>query len=322
MNIYKRFREFGGWRLVRAYWRMGLLGRAVVELAKMPFGRSNKVHSYSRLLKHVELHLKTQFRPVLQALKTEHESHDYEHLRSKKVWFCWLQGIDDAPEIVKACLHSQQIVLKDREVIVISEANFSNYVEMPDFFVRRYREGRIPRALFSDVLRLELLIRYGGTWMDASLLCTGTNYPPAVFDCNLFMFRYPGPDGRIASSLSISNWFITSCTNNILLLILRDLLYSYWKTYDCTVNYYIFHQFFAWIAAEYPLEMDHMPRGSSLAAIALGKKLDNNEPYDETWMNAHISRCCFNKLSCRVSPKMKSDPNNYYSHIISFANSL
>ena len=39
---------------------------------------------------------------------------------------------------------------------------------------------------FSDLLRLELLIKYGGTWVDASVLIT--NYTKESFNKDLFFF--------------------------------------------------------------------------------------------------------------------------------------
>ena len=32
--------------------------------------------------------------------------------------------------------------------------------------------GQITKTHLSDLLRLELLIRYGGTWIDATVFCT------------------------------------------------------------------------------------------------------------------------------------------------------
>ena len=40
---------------------------------------------------------------------------------------------------------------------------------------------------FSDLLRLELLIKYGGTWVDASVLIT--KYTKDYFNKDLFFFK-------------------------------------------------------------------------------------------------------------------------------------
>ena len=312
-KTYRRFREFGGLNLIRTYWRMGVLGTVAREIMRYLMGQSNRNRMYSRIQQRIAPKLREQYYPLLLTLKEKYKNIALEQHQSNKVWICWLQGLDNAPELVKVCLRSQQKLLTDREIIVITLDNYTDYVQLPDFFVNKYKQGHIPHALFSDLLRLELLIRYGGTWMDATLLVTNNNYPPKALNCPLFMFQYF--TGHERRPNGISNWFITACTNNRLLLILRDMLYQYWSDYDCTVNYYLFHQFFSWIAYEHPEEYKAMPRGSSLVAIELGRRMENGEPFDEEWFNDHIQRCCFHKISYRLTPKIKNDPNGYYQHI-------
>lgn len=101
------------------------------------------------------------------------------------IWWCWLQGIENAPSIVKAYFNSLMREFKGSKVQegqglsdgyvikVIDEKNWKEYVEHPDYIVKEWEKKQIPPALFSDLLRLELLIKYGGTWIDSTVLCTG-----------------------------------------------------------------------------------------------------------------------------------------------------
>jgi hypothetical protein len=41
--------------------------------------------------------------------------------------------------------------------------------------LEKYQKKIIDNTHFSDLLRLELLIKYGGTWIDASVLVTKYN---------------------------------------------------------------------------------------------------------------------------------------------------
>ncbi|MCM1107637.1 MAG: capsular polysaccharide synthesis protein [Clostridium sp.] len=68
----------------------------------------------------------------------------------------------------------------------------------------------------------------------------------------MFLFQYIRSDGRVAG---YSNWFITSCTNNRLLLVLRDMLYAYWRDFDCVLDYYIFHFFFSMRQIGFPVRL-------------------------------------------------------------------
>jgi len=243
--------------------------------------------------------------------KDFYESNELEQIRPNKVWTCWLQGFDKAPELVKACQTSWKKYLADKEIIQLTYENYKEYVTLPEHIVHRYERGQMPPALFSDLLRLEVLIKFGGTWMDASILCTGSNPEPVIMDCDLFMFQAL-QKGKYRF-LGTSNWFITSCSNNKLLMILRDVLYQYWKDYDCTLDYYMFHDFFYTIGNLYPEEIAAMPRKNRLLPLMLMQRI--GDKYDEEWMKKLTDRCCFHKLNYRLSEAVLNDNGNFY-HVV------
>ena len=142
----------------------------------------------------------------------------------------------------------------------------------------KYAKGIIPDALFSDLIRLELLIKYGGTWMDATVMIMGNNYPKEVFDRALFMPQYINRDGTWAG---ISNRMITASRENHLLILSREMLYEYWRRYDCVVDYYIFHLFFRMIARKYPDEVETMPFLNSYHSIELLEHLGEHGQSDK-----------------------------------------
>ena len=45
-------------------------------------------------------------------------------------------------------------------------------MELPGYIVEKWGKGQIPAALFSDLLRLQLLIKYGGMWIDSTVFCS------------------------------------------------------------------------------------------------------------------------------------------------------
>ena len=93
----------------------------------------------------------------------------------------------------------------------------------------------------TDLLRLELLITYGGLWLDATVLCTGTA-PEYFFDSDLFFFQTlkPGRDGHASY---ISSWLMEAKTNNKILMATRELCYEYWKTNNTMWDYFLLHDF-------------------------------------------------------------------------------
>jgi len=268
---------------------------------------------------------------------------------SGTIWWCWLQGIENAPSIVRACYNSlvqgEWFKAHGYTVSVIDAQNWKEYVELPGYIVEKWEKGRIPAAMFADLLRVELLIKYGGTWIDSTVLCTGVNDEQGslrekskenltenlsnsqldtdsklstlnsqlkkYMEAPLFVFQY-SKEGSVP--VSISNWFITACRNNEVLRVLREMLYAYWKDYDCVLDYYIFHLFFAMISKEYPEQMAAMPYAQSQRSLVLLHHW--GEKFDQRKWDRLSSEVCFHKLAFRVSDEVKKDKENYYNHIL------
>lgn len=299
------------------YARIGALWIGVKAFFRCLATRASFKRIYPQILNKVEPFLERKYAPVAQSFKNSSGHSGLEHRRSRIIWFCWLQGMEQAPDLVHVCHESLKRHLPDREIKLIDGENWRDFVELPGYVVRKWEKGRIPAANFSDLLRLELLIKYGGTWIDATVLCTGEpacGVPLSVYlDADLFLFQYT-PAGT-TQGIRISNWFITSCTNNPVLMAVRDMLYAYWKDYDCTIDYYMFHLFFEIVAREYPQQIAAMPYGSSQRSIALVSHW--NEPFKREKWERLVSMVAFHKLSYRVSEAVKNNKENYYHHLLS-----
>ena len=311
-KLLTRYRQFGGIKLVIEYTKIGALWPGVKAGVKCLVKRKSFKNIYPVVLKLVNPFLVKKYAPLMRSKKEEYGRKDHEHQRNKVIWFCWLQGMEQAPPIVKACYNSLKRNICNREIITIDAQNWREYVELPKYVVEKWEKKQIPPALFSDLLRLELLIKYGGSWIDSTVLCTGVEHTKEYLDADLFFFQYTE---RGSLPVSISNWFITSCTNNEVLMVLRDMLYAYWKDYDCTLNYYIFHLFFAMLSKEYPEEMTAMPYGQSMNSIAL---LQNcGEKFElEKWENL-TAKVSFHKLAFRMNDKIKNNKENFFNYILS-----
>lgn len=157
------------------------------------------------------------------------------------------------------------------------------------------------------------MTRYGGTWIDATVLCTGINHSEAFLNADLFLFQYTRPGCNTFGG--ISNWFISSCTNNEVLLVLRDMLYAYWKDYDCLLDYYIFHLFFSMLQKDaFHHEIANMPYGFSSWSLFLVKHW--GEAFDQDKWDRLISQVNFHKLTHRVDKKLILQTGNYFNWII------
>ena len=177
-------------------------------------GQLTMYKSYSWLKKHFENDLKQ--------IKTELPKEQNCNVAEKQVWICWLQGMENAPQIVQDCYASVCYWMKDWKITVITANNMNEYVQFPDYIVRKWKEGMISNTHLSDLLRLELLIRYGGLWIDSTTYMTGT-IPAYIDDSNFFVYRNGWMDMEM---INMGSWLIFSkYTNNKILLETQSLLY-------------------------------------------------------------------------------------------------
>lgn len=143
---------------------------------------------------------------------------------NKNVWVCWFQGYENAPDIVKRCIDSMYRWLSDYNVVVITMDNLFDYIDLPDHVISKWKNGIITNTLFSDFVRLDLLNRYGGIWIDSTVYFTGP-LPKYINDSDFFLYRCNHYDVTKFGE----SWFIKSSANNVVLHQTLQLMTEYWK---------------------------------------------------------------------------------------------
>lgn len=311
-GLKQAFQKQGGMELISRWWRAGVLPFAVVQTLLL--GLSKKSLELLRLS--VNHKILQKLRKKYRSCISEHKQHFVAAPRkhSKKVWVCWLQGMEQAPPLVQRCYRSLQENLKDREIILLTEENYRDYVTFPAHIAEKLASGEITRTHFSDLLRLELLINHGGTWIDATVFCSGGNIPAYMLDGELFVFQNlkPGADGH---STLISSWFMTACTNHPILLLTRDLLYRYWEKNHRLVDYFLIHDFFQLAIETYPEEWTSVvPFSNGTPHILLLRLF---QPFDPALWDSATAQTPFHKLSYKFEPTELEKEGTYYQKLMS-----
>lgn len=139
----------------------------------------------------------------------------------KRLFIYWYQGFQNSPDLVKKCLESWKFYNLLWEIIEIDQNNL--YKWLPD--LDRIETYNISYTHYADIVRLNLLKRYGGLWVDSTTFC---NKPlDEWLDDHLlsdfFCFSNPGPD-RI-----ISTWFIYSSKDNYIISKWLDKVNKFWE---------------------------------------------------------------------------------------------
>ena len=159
--------------------------------------------------------------------------------KEKIIWTCWLQGEENAPLIVKRCLASMRQNAYGYKVIVLDKQSIPKYVTVPDYIESKHQTGIIPHAHYSDIVRLMLLQKYGGVWIDSTIFLTGA-LPKYITDSPLFCYQ-PIYQGHV----ELANCFFASDKNHPIITAELDLLLAYWKKENKLVSYSLFHLMWA-----------------------------------------------------------------------------
>ncbi|WP_273754870.1 capsular polysaccharide synthesis protein [Leuconostoc mesenteroides] len=86
----------------------------------------------------------------------------------KIIWTAWFQGESNAPISIQYALESIKRHAKEYRVIVITNANLKNFIDIPDNIESAVQQKKISLAHYADWIRLKLLSEYGGVWLDAT----------------------------------------------------------------------------------------------------------------------------------------------------------
>lgn len=192
------------------------------------------------------------------------------------IWVLWLQGFEQAPELVKVCVQSLKRAVSEKEVLcLLDETNLSNYIDLPDFIVQKWKNGNISNAHFADLIRLRLLNVYGGVWIDATVYFTGNKLPDYIKSNRLFMFNMKESWKACTEPMVAANWLISAEPENKMLIILEVLLNEYWKKENKAVNYFIFHIFWTIIVECFPEEWNQVETVIRDPAQLLNTELDH-----------------------------------------------
>lgn len=229
-----------------------------------------------------------------------------------KVWVCWLQGIEQAPPVVKKCVESiYRHAGGTEKVVLLSEENMNDYIQMPPDLLEKWKKGIISNTHFSDLFRLALLVEYGGVWIDSTSYLT-EDLPDYVLNADLFCFK-AGPIAKIVAS----NWFFAAKPHHEILEKTRNLLYEYWRKENRLVGYSIFHPFFTMAVESNPScreEWRQVPAFNDMNAKVLADELFT--PYiPERWKQ--ICRFSFiHKLSYKFKEEEYRKPDTFYAAFI------
>ncbi len=148
------------------------------------------------------------------------------------VWQYWGQGVEHAPPLVRNCLASVEQNAAGRERILLSDKTLAHYLDVPGALMDRRDFWGWTK--FSNLLRLMLLEKHGGTWVDATVLF-GQPMPQWITASEFFVYQWDH-DPRI-----VATWFIHSKSGHPLICAIRAAYQEYFLRARTPGDYFMFH---------------------------------------------------------------------------------
>ncbi len=220
---------------------------------------------------------------------------DFEYEKSDKVFGCWMQGYENAPLTIQNGYNSFKKFLPDRDIIFITEDNMSDYVNFPDYIIEKWKKGIISNTHFADLLRAELISKYGGIWCDYTAQCIG-DFPEYMTDSPLFVFNNIN---RGDETIVASSWYLSACKNNYIITAVRDMLLEYWKRENVAYHYLIYHMFFTMACKHFNEEWEKVTFASNINPHIIQWK-EATKPFDMKRFNEIKAICPIQKLSNKM----------------------
>ncbi|HDS1115703.1 capsular polysaccharide synthesis protein [Pluralibacter gergoviae] len=155
------------------------------------------------------------------------------------IWVYWAQGFSTAPAVVKHCISQLQKNIPQHFTLrMINDENIHDYITIPSIITLRVQQGIITKTHFSDILRFELLRKYGGIWIDSTVLVSD-NFEDILNERNEFI-TLNHSNHNIFTSITDGKWtsfFIGMPKNSALASFMCDAFVLYWQNNEKLIDY-------------------------------------------------------------------------------------
>lgn len=154
----------------------------------------------------------------------------------KIIWVLWWQGIENAPSLVQTCIN-RIAMNKGTELVVLTKDNINEYVSIPDYVLSKKEKDIISFAHLSDVIRLTVLEKYGGLWLDATVFLSDS-ISDEVFSSKFYSMHNLYNEKTKYISHDLWRIFVLgSIPHGKLISFLKETFCEYIKNNQCLLDY-------------------------------------------------------------------------------------
>lgn len=242
-----------------------------------------------------EVAIPRYLRRYVAAPNTVPETKPINDDKNEKIFTLWLQGEENAPDLVKACFRS---IRKNctQELIVLDEKTVFDYITLPDVIMEKRRRGQIKNAHFADICRVELLYEHGGIWLDSTGFATAP-LPQWILKEDFFVYMVGTTVGQAYSYMQ--NCFIRARKGSYLLAAWRQAILNFWLNEPREFDYFMHQLIFKTVVQNDPVAkkyFDKMPHIDQAPTHAVWWSIAN-EPFNQKRFDEFTSGAFFQKTT-------------------------
>lgn len=231
------------------------------------------------------------------------------------IWVFWWQGLESMPSVIKECYNSILRNANGREVKLLTGDNYQEYVQLPSHILNKFKAEKISYTHFSDIVRVALLSKYGGLWIDAAIFVTKSieHYEGSFYSPKLSMVPHDSPHLHL--------WVIGvmgTPPDMPLFLYLYDILTEYWRRYDTEFSYLMFDFFIRYGYEHFSWLRDLIDNRPINSPDLHWSRYRFNQEVDERRLNELIENNTFLSLTYRIHYPMQTENgrDTYYSALL------
>lgn len=251
------------WHIVIRY--MWMWGTSIFFLHKANLCYAKRKHRF------ITTYLDKHYGGLVPTCEMNQTIQDISNLN---IWVFWYQGESSMPELIRMCYKSICKNANGRKVVLLTKDNIDDYVQMPSYIIEKVNKGYISFTHLSDLIRVSLLYKYGGTWMDATLLVTAPIDNSKMNGVFGTVKVHPLSEGTI-SDYRWTSFYMFCFPGSLAMKCFRDVMFSFLGKNKGMLDYFFI---------DYTFELLYQKNPSF-------KRIVDDNPYT----NQHIFSCRLNE---------------------------
>lgn len=162
---------------------------------------------------------------------------------TEPIWICWLQGKDKLPELNQMCCRSIEQFSNGHPLKFIDDVNVHDYLDIPSYIKKQYENKNIKPAIYADYIRCALLAKYGGLWLDSTILLTDTISEEA-FQTEFYSIKNAIRDHWSVSYYRWASFIMGTTQNSHFFRLVQQMFEYYLSRYKVNFTYVMIDFFF------------------------------------------------------------------------------